>query len=92
MRCSIWADSAFSAVIDSLIIQFVSLGVYGPSLAATLSDDAPGSRLCENAKVLGFQVSLYPSLVTAKPIQRDLEGRFFREPHSARVFTQPRSS
>jgi hypothetical protein len=48
-------------------------------------------RPCENVKVLGFRVSLYPSQVATKPIQRDLKGRFFRRPHSARVFTRPRS-
>jgi hypothetical protein len=36
-----------------------------------------GSRPCENAKVLSFRVSLYPSRVATKPIQRDLTGRFF---------------
>jgi hypothetical protein len=47
-------------------------------------------RVCENAKVLGFRVSLYPSRVAAKPIRRDLKGRFFRTPLSACVFTHPR--
>jgi hypothetical protein len=49
-----------------------------------------GSSLCENAKVLGFPVSLYPSRVAGSPIPRDLKGRFFRTTHSACVFTQPR--
>jgi hypothetical protein len=47
-------------------------------------------RPCENAKVLGFRVSLDPSRVATKPIQCDLKGRFFRRPHEARVFTRPR--
>ena len=46
-------------------------------------------RPCENAKVLGFRVSLYPSRVVAKPIRRDLKGRFSTTPRSACVFTQP---
>ena len=46
--------------------------------------------LCENAKVPGFRVSLYPSRVAARPIRRDLKGRFSRTPHSACVFTQAR--
>lgn len=47
-------------------------------------------RPCENVKLLGFRVSLYPSRGTAKPIRRDLKGRFFRAPRSAYVFTRPR--
>jgi hypothetical protein len=37
-------------------------------------------------------VSFYRSRVAAKPIRRDLKGRFFRRPLSARVFTRPRPS
>jgi len=46
--------------------------------------------LCENEKVPGFRVSLYPSRVAARPIRRDLKSRFSKTPHSACVFTQPR--
>jgi hypothetical protein len=46
-------------------------------------------RPCENTKALGFGGSLYPSQVAAKPIRRDLKGRFFRTSHSACVFTRP---
>jgi len=31
---------------------------------------------CENPKLLGFRVSLFPSRGVAKPMQRDLKGRF----------------
>jgi hypothetical protein len=37
---------------------------------------------CENAKALGFRVSLYPSQGTTKPIQRDLKGCLFRASHT----------
>ena len=57
----------------------------------TSANGGSGSRLCENAKVLGFRVSLYPSQVATRSIRRDLKGRLFRAPHSVRVFTQPRS-
>jgi hypothetical protein len=47
-------------------------------------------RLCENVKVPGFRVSIHPSWVAAKPIQRDLKGRCFSTSNSSRVFTHPR--
>lgn len=48
------------------------------------------SRLCENAKLSGFWMSLYPSRAATKPIQRDLKGRVSAATRPARVFTQPR--
>ena len=38
-------------------------------------ENRPLPRLCENAKLAGFRVSLYASRTAAKPIQRDLKGR-----------------
>ena len=43
----------------------------------SLTSDRCGSRPCENPKLLGFRVSLFPSRGVAKPMQRDLKGRFF---------------
>jgi len=47
-------------------------------------------RPCENAKVLGFRVSLYPSRVATRPIRGDLKGRHLRRLREQRVFTRPR--
>src|SRR6266702_3185239 len=41
---------------------------------ARRASDCSRPRPCENAKALGFRVSLYPSQGTTKPIQRDLKG------------------
>jgi hypothetical protein len=44
---------------------------------------------CENTKVLGFRVSLYPSRVATSPLRGDLKGRLLRRLQSERVFTRP---
>ena len=85
--------------VGYLIVWFYAFAVDGGISNAfnkrplwTLANVACGSRPCENAKVLGFRVSLYPSRVAAKPIGCDLKGGFFGTWHSACVFTQPRSA
>jgi len=47
-------------------------------------------RLCQNSKLPGFRVSLYPSRRAAKPIQSVLIGRLSRSMSKSHVLTQPR--
>ncbi|CAJ7135299.1 Uncharacterised protein [Burkholderia pseudomallei] len=47
-------------------------------------------RRRENAKLLGFRVSLQPSRANAQPTRRDLNGQLFRLERSACIFTRPR--
>jgi hypothetical protein len=62
----------------------------GRSLPDAVAPNRPSP--CENAKVLGFRESLYPSRVANRPIRGDLKGRLLRRCHTERVFTRPRST
>jgi hypothetical protein len=47
------------------------------------------AHLCQNSKLPGFRVSLYPSRRAAKPIQSVLIGRLSRSMSKSHVLTQP---
>ena len=59
-------------------------------LSAAMARGSYPPRLCQNAKFLGFRVSLYPSRSATRPVPSILAGRLLRWPAPAHVFTQPR--
>ena len=68
------------------------MGLTGQRLSTTRAYVSNGwfwPRLCQNSKLPGFRVSLYPSRRAAKPIQSVLIGRLSRSMSKSHVLTQP---